>query len=455
MLKTVDPAAGTFFDDLRRREFARLDARHMAYLDYAGSGLYAESHVAAHRALLAQGVFGNPHSANGASDASTVMIEAARKRVLRFLDAGDEYDVCFTANASAAIKLVAEAYPFGPSAPFLLSSDNHNSVNGIREFARRAGAEVHYLPLADDLTLVDPAARIAEHAREGGLLAFPAQSNFSGVQHPLSLVAHAQRLGCRVLLDAAAFVPSHRLSLREHPADFVALSFYKVFGYPTGVGALVARREALGALKRPWFAGGTVEFVSVQLERHQLRSHHEAFEDGTPNFLDIAALEPGFQLHDRIGFDRLTPHVDGLASALVELLRGLRHGNGAPVVQMYGIPDRAGAQVPRGATVAFNVVDPDGRPISFVDVEKRASDAAVMLRGGCFCNPGAAEAAFRLEPTRMAHCYDSTQDRFTLPRLQQCVGAEHSIGAVRASIGMANNLDDIRRAADVIATFAA
>lgn len=450
---TVDPATGTFFDDLRHREFARLDAQRMAYLDYAGSALYAESHVAAHRALLAEGVFGNPHSANGASDASTVMIEGARQRVLRFLDASAEYDVCFTANASAAIKLVAEAFPFGPSAPFLLSADNHNSVNGTREFARRAGASVHYLPLAGDLTLADPEARLEEYARAGGLLAFPAQSNFSGVQHPLSLVEHAQRLGCRVLLDAAALVPSHRLSLREHPADFVALSFYKVFGYPTGVGALVARRDALAALKRPWFAGGTVEFVSVQLERHQLRALHEAFEDGTPNFLDIAALEPGFQLHDGIGADRLAAHVDGLAWALVERIRTLCHRDGSPVVQLYGIPEDR-ASVARGATVAFNVVDPHGHPVSFVDVEQRASDTGVMLRGGCFCNPGAAEAAFRMEADRMAHCYDVTKDRFTLPRLQQCVGPEHSIGAVRASIGMANNLDDIQRAADVIATFA-
>jgi selenocysteine lyase/cysteine desulfurase len=276
------------------------------------------------------------------------------------------------------------------------------------------------------------------------------------VQHPLALVAHAQRLGCRVLLDAAAYVPAHRLSLRQYPADFVALSFYKVFGYPTGVGALVARRDALAALKRPWFAGGTVEFVSVQLERHQLRALHEAFEDGTPNFLDIAALEPGFTLYDTIGADRLSAHVEFLASALIDAFSAAHHRDGSPVVRMYGVPAaESNARVPRGATVTFNVIDRDGRPVPFSVVEKRASDAGVMLRGGCFCNPGASEAAFRLDKDRMAHCLDATQREFTLNRLQQCIGAETSVGAVRASIGMANNLDDVRRAADVIGTFAA
>ena len=40
--------------------------------------------------------------------------------------------------------------------------------------------------------------------------------------------------------------------------------FYKLFGYPTGVGALVARRKALAKLKRGYFGGGTVQFASVQ-----------------------------------------------------------------------------------------------------------------------------------------------------------------------------------------------
>jgi molybdenum cofactor sulfurtransferase len=48
----------------------------------------------------------------------------------------------------------------------------------------------------------------------------------------------------RVLLDAAALVSTSPLNLAEVPADFVALSFYKMFGFPTGLGALVVRNES-------------------------------------------------------------------------------------------------------------------------------------------------------------------------------------------------------------------
>lgn len=122
---------------------------------------------------------------------------------------------------------------------------------------------------------------------------------------------------------------------------------------------------------------------------------------------------------------------------------------------MYGVPQLdAAAPVPRGATVCFNVIDPVGLPIPFSTVEQRASESGVLLRSGCFCNPGAAEVAFRMHAGVLAHCLDEIKDGFTHTRLQQCTAPDVPVGAVRASIGMANNLHDIHGRADVIGSFA-
>jgi selenocysteine lyase/cysteine desulfurase len=321
-------------------------------------------------------------------------------------------------------------------------------VNGVREYARRAGADVVYLPLREDLRLDHPEARLADTGGSG-LFAYPAQSNFSGVHHPLSLVRTAQSLGHRVLLDAAAYLPAHGLSLRSCPADFVVLSFYKMFGYPTGVGALVARRDALASLRRPWFAGGTVDYASVQLSRHQLRPDHGAFEDGTPDFLQIAALDAGFALRDRVGVPAMTAHVNRLTAALIEGLTSIVHCDGRPAVRLYGPPD----QDRRGGIVTFNVVDRDGWSVPFALVEHRADTAGVQLRGGCFCNPGAAEAALGFDPVVMTRCLDALGGRFTVPGLQRCAGRRTAVGALRASVGLATNARDVQRAIDVIASF--
>ena len=97
--------------------------------------------------LLETGVFGNPHSVNPTSAASTELVERARAAVLEFFSASpEEYVAIFTPNATGALRLVGEAYPFHPGDRFLLTFDNHNSVNGIREFARARGAETTYVP---------------------------------------------------------------------------------------------------------------------------------------------------------------------------------------------------------------------------------------------------------------------------------------------------------------------
>jgi hypothetical protein len=41
--------------------------------------------------------------------------------------------------------------------------------------------------------------------------------------------------------------------------DFVVFSFYKMLGYPTGLGALLVRRRVAHLLNRVYFGGGTVD----------------------------------------------------------------------------------------------------------------------------------------------------------------------------------------------------
>jgi selenocysteine lyase/cysteine desulfurase len=440
-----------FFRALRAREFRRLDDGGQVYLDYTGSALYADSHVAAHADLLRGSLFGNPHSESPASRASTGALERARAAVLRFFDADPAvYEVCFTANASGALRLVGEAFPFAPGSRCVLSADNHNSVNGIRAFAGRRGAEVRYVPLDGELRPCDPAPYLAgaDRARPH-LLAFPAQSNFSGVRHPLRWAEAAREMGCRVLLDAAAYVPTARLSLRDVPADFVALSFYKMFGYPTGLGALVARRDALEVLERPWFAGGTVDFVSTQSPLHRLKHGAEGLEDGTPSFLAVSAVPAGLELLERVGMARLGCHVASLTGVLLRGLAGLRHPGGAPVVRLHG---PAGLDE-RGGTVAFNLLDEAGRVVDYRVVEAAARRAGISLRGGCFCNPGAAEHAFGFGAEASARCFAAAlRDGFDLDRLRACLGGA-PVGAIRVSLGMASVESDVTRLIDALGEF--
>lgn len=439
-----------WFAALRAREFARLDQTGEAYLDYTGSGLYADRQVRLHAEAMRRGVFGNPHSESGPSRASTEALAAARERVRRFFDAdAAEWEVVFTANASGALRLVAEGYDFETRDTFVLAADNHNSVNGMREQAATRGARVHYLPLDDELRLEEPQRHLAAIAARGrgGLFAFPAQSNFSGVRHPLALCAIARRLGFDVLLDAASFVPTAPLSLAEVDADFVCVSFYKLFGYPTGVGALLARRSALVRLRRRWFAGGTVQFASVQRPVHLLREGAEGFEDGTPSFLAMDALPIGFDFLEAVDVARIGRRTLALTRRLLADLAALRHPDGRPAIVMYGPRDLRD----RGPCVSLNVLDRAGRVVPYETVESVARAARVSVRGGCFCNPGAGERAFGYGAAARRCQDDALAHGFSIPAFRACLGSDVPVGAVRLSLGVASMERDVERAVEVLA----
>jgi selenocysteine lyase/cysteine desulfurase len=458
------PSDTAAFDELRRREFARLDRAKQVYLDYTGGALYAESQVRDHAAVLAGGVFGNPHSYSPSSIAATESVERARARVLEFFRASpDEYVVIFTHNATSALKLVGEAYPFS-GGRLLMTYDNHNSVNGLREFARRRGAAVRYVPITVPELRVDEAQLAGElgRARPGRnqLFAFPAQSNFSGVQHPLAYIELAQRAGWDVIVDCATFAPTNRLDLSKWHPDFVPLSFYKMFGYPTGIGCLIARRAALAKLRRPWFSGGTVWGVSVSADYHVLLDGGQAFEDGTIDYLGIPAVEIGLGFLARIGIDRIHDHVTALGDAMVRELTALRHATGRRLVEIHG---PAGGAL-RGATFALGFHDPDGAPIDERIIERTAHAAGISLRTGCFCNPGGFEAAWGLSRSRLRALRPTGWQfvktlfgsaRSAPPTMQDYVDklGLPTAGATRVSLGLASNAADVAAFVNYARTF--
>ncbi|MEU7767983.1 aminotransferase class V-fold PLP-dependent enzyme [Nocardia sp. NPDC049190] len=440
-------------DELRATEYNYLDSDNHVYLDYTGSGLAALAQYQAHSARLSETCFGNPHSENPTSRAATELVERARRAVLAHFNAAPtEYTAIFTANATSACRLVGEAYPFGPAAPYVLTFDNHNSVNGIREFARSRHARTQYIPITDtELRVSEQAVHAAlrrrsrlgwrtpaERPRRHGLFAYPAQSNFTGVQYPLEWVDIAHEYGYDVLLDAAAFAPTNVLDLTAVQADFIPVSWYKLFGYPTGIGCLIARREALARLRRPWFSGGTILAVSVQGDWYSAAAGAAAFEDGTQNFLSIPDIEYGIDWLRGIGMDRIRLRTRCLTGWLLDRLIALRHDNGTPLARIYGPHHLDG----RGATVAFNVLDPAGVVVDERLVARESAAAGLSIRTGCFCNPGVGETAFDIGRRSLLGLLgkrltsiDEYLDVLGLP----------TGGAVRVSLGLASNIQDVQR----------
>lgn len=434
--QTID---SEFFKALRKSEYGLLDAQGQVYLDFTGGNLCPASLLQSHFELLSNNILGNPHSTNPTSQKATELVEEARQSILDFFHAEDYYCV-FTSNASGALKTVGESYPFDSSSTFIILSDNHNSVNGIREFCTSKGgtakyAKVHY----EDLTLDEEHLEelfLEAPKGENNLFALPAQSNVSGVKHDLNWINKAHEKGFDVLLDAAAFVPTSKLDLSIHKPDYVSVSFYKIFGFPTGIGCLLIRKSKFDKLKKPWFAGGTVSLVSVVSQNKILAKGSERYEDGTLNYNMIPSVKFGLDYINSIGYERISKRIKTLIQYLYQGLSELKHENGSPLVKIFGTHDFTN----RGGNIILNFLDDQGHVIPFQSIEEKANEKMISIRSGCFCNPGIDEINNHITDDEMSK-YFSSKENGDYYDMVAFLGKMR--GAIRVSVGIATNEKDL------------
>jgi selenocysteine lyase/cysteine desulfurase len=231
------------------------------------------------------------------------------------------------------------------------------------------------------------------------------------------------------------------LDLSVVKPDFVPISFYKMFGYPTGIGALIARKSALAKLHRPWFAGGTITVASVQGDKYYMADGASAFEDGTIDYLNIPAVEIGLKHVESIGYEVIRERVHCLTGWLLHNLTSMKHSNGVPLVRVFGPTTTEG----RGGAVTVNFYDQYDNALDHLFIEGQANEANISLRTGCFCNPGAGEVALGISRVELDVCFTRPghEDRLSIDDFRLCIDGKSS-GAVRISVGMVTNFNDVQ-----------
>lgn len=335
-------------------------------MDHAGATLPTQSQIDSFYQLLKTHILPNPHSTHGSDDVLQV-----RLQVLKFLNASpDEYSVVFTSGASSSLRIIGENYKWSHQSVFAYTLQNHASVIGIREYPLEKGAKVEVVMPNFLIEEIESRHTHQQHQQQQdnsifNLFAFPGECNFSGQKFDLDIInvikgnklrnekksqmvsqfetfmdSH-QRVGkWKVLLDAAKFAGTNELDLSKYPADFVTLSFYKICGFPTGLGALIIRNDSMESLEKKYFGGGTLSAWSAlsdfKIFRNQV-SH--IFEDGTIPFHSVFALKYGLELIQKVGMKIIQEHVKSLTQSLYTQLLELKHWNNEKVCEIYGVKE--------------------------------------------------------------------------------------------------------------------
>jgi molybdenum cofactor sulfurtransferase len=375
----------------------------MLYLDYAGSSLSSYS---------------NPHSDKNVQS----LINETRELVLNFLNIPkDEYIVVFTSGSTDGIKFIGYNFPIRE---FSYTLSNHNSILGLRGLL-----ECKTNVLDDDtFNILNTWGDIKEGIN---LVAFPAECNFSGKLFNQDKIEELKDENTFVLLDTSKYLTTYKLYSRP---DFIPVSFYKIFGELTGLGALIIHKRTLPKLNKKYFGGGTYS-LNLSLEHtFKTRDIPECLEDGTINFLSIIKLNNTIKQNP--DYYSKNKSVELTKYSLTEL-KTLRHYNNIQLVEIYGINENK----EHGSIIAFNLKDHKDDYIGFKDVEKLCDINNIKIRTGCFCNPGACNKYLNISSeTSKSHfekgnkCWD----------MKDIIDGKPT-GAIRISFGLNSSYDDVKK----------
>jgi molybdenum cofactor sulfurtransferase len=290
---------------------------------------------------------------------------------------------------------------------------------------------------------------IEEEEQEGGervmLVGWPAQSNFNGRRTPTGWGGkiRSRKRNCYSLLDAAALLTTAQLDLSDPSTapDFVALSFYKIFGFPD-LGALIVRKEVAPILThRRYFGGGTVNSLTATDTTFfalNTSTVHNFLEDGTLPFHSIIALSAALDTYTKlyISPQHVGRHTFALAQFADQRLRQLRHSNGRKLCHFYSTELKT--PLTQGPILSFNMHRADGSWIGYAEVEKLFSEKKIHVRVGGMCNPGGVQKLVGLSAEEIKANFAAghkCSDAFDVMH-------EKPTGAVRVSFGGMSALED-------------
>ncbi|CAN6611434.1 hypothetical protein TRVA0_004S04104 [Trichomonascus vanleenenianus] len=423
-------------ESIRGSEYPSLVDGGEIYLDHAGTTLYPKSLIESYSQALLGNIYGNPHSRSSASERSSDVVEKARSKVLGLFNADPtEYEVIFTANATAAVKLIGEAIG---GAKYTYLNDSHTSLLGLRNLAREYDVATR--------NSMEGKLKRLRNSTSREVVSWPCQSNFSGDRYPSEewLKYVEQNENVLVLLDAASISSTCPPALSVMKPDFMVVSFYKIFGFPD-LGALIVKKtpEVYKYFEnRKYFGGGTVESLTAfKGFAPRAKALSTQLEDGTLPFHSILALSIAIDTFHTIygSFSNISRHCAALAHELCIQLDALYYPNGQKLCYIYSSSKEYLDTGKKGPIVTFNLKDQDGNWIGYADFDKIALSKGINIRTGTLCNTGSAAQYIGIDEQEIITNYANGH----------VCGDDNDImndkptGAIRASLGACSSRSDI------------
>jgi cysteine desulfurase/selenocysteine lyase len=278
--------------------------------------------------------------ANEASEA----IECSRKKLVDFtLSSGatneekEKWTAIFTSGATMGLNMLSlmfllcslnisenktNRFKLNNKSNIVLSrAEHHSNIVPWQQLSKLVDVELRYINLLDsgDLDLEQLDKLVDENTR---IVSISHASNVTGIVHEIEkITAHLSSVASSdtrpiVILDACQSAPHIPLDLDIKDVDFAVISAHKIYG-PSGVGAIIGKKELLFEAPVVFSGGGMVERVDDFSTSFQ--GLPNKYEPGSFPTAQILAFSSALDFINKIGFANIIAHEENLTRKLLKV----------------------------------------------------------------------------------------------------------------------------------------
>lgn len=327
------------------------------------------------------------------SQKATDAFEASRRKIARFINSAQDYEVIYTRGTTESINLIAHSYgkQFVQAGDVIIISslEHHSNIVPWQMLCEEKNATLKVIPINEKGALVMDAFKTMLDEKVK-LVSVNYVSNSLGTINPVrEIIELAHNKNIPVLLDAAQAVQHMHIDVQELDVDFLAFSGHKLYG-PTGIGVLYGKEKWLNQM--PPYQGGGEMIKTVTFEKTTYNELPFKFEAGTPNIEASICLGAAIDYVNEIGLENIQQYEQELLEYATEKLADI------PGIRFIGTADHKASVV---SFIIDNIHPYDvGVILDKLGIAVRTGHHCTQPLMDIFCIPGTVRASFAFYNTK-------------------------------------------------------
>lgn len=247
------------------------------------------------------------------SQLATEEMEVSRRKVQKFLNAKNDFEVIFTKGTTEGINLIAYAVTnlIKKDDEIIISYlEHHSNIVPWQMLCERTGAKLKVIPMDENgilqLDFLDQ--NLSERTK---IVSLNQVSNALGVINPIEEIIKKTRANSEamIVIDGAQSVPHFKIDVQKMDCDFFVFSGHKMYA-PMGTGIIYGKEDNLRKLQ-PFHGGGEM-IATCSFEKTTYADLPFKFEAGTPNVGGNIALGAAIDFMEIIGHGNIQTHEHAL-----------------------------------------------------------------------------------------------------------------------------------------------